>query len=229
MTKTGRLFSSLMLFAMTGCATGPITFMGDDTQCGPDPGSGDWWYQQAQLPPGARQKCWKGKNWPVQPRPSVPEQQFTHAYHSAHYWPLPYVCQDRAYMADIINTQVRNGWQQETTLYHRHFEIDQSLNVPGELHLANIMEVAPAQHRTVYVQSTRNAEFDNARVANVQQMVAELSGGRETVPVLLRTGRDYSRPAAEVKKINDMYDQSVPTPRLSGGGGGGGAALSGGT
>lgn len=223
MTGNGQTLLTLLLLTLTltGCATGPITFVGNDSQCGPDPGSADWWAQQAQLPPGDRQKCWKGKNWPVQPRSTLPPQQFTHVYHSAHYWPLPYVCQDRAYTANIINTQVRNGWQQETTLYDRHFELSQSLNVPGQLHLEDILTVTPPSHRTIYVQSTRNAELDNARLANVQQLVADMTGGTETVPVVMRQARDYSRPASEVKIINDLYNTSVPTPRLGSAAGGG--------
>ena len=46
-------------------------------------------------------------------------------------------------MSDIINTQEQNGWQQETTIYHRHFTDDQTLNVPGRLHLVDILETTP--------------------------------------------------------------------------------------
>ena len=126
-------------------------------------------------------------------------------------------------MRDILGTQTSLGWQQETTLYDRHFEEDLQLNVPGRLHLVDILEVAPSARRTVYVQSSYNSETDNARVTNVQQTIAELTGGTELVPVVLRRGRDYSRPASEVKIINDLYNASVPTPRLGGGGGGGGS------
>lgn len=228
MRMRGPVISSVLLMILSGCVTGPFGyFMHDGNDCGPKPGSAEWWNQQAAAPPGARQKCYKGKSWPVQPRPTGPKQQFTHAFHSAHYWPLPYVCQDRAYVRDIIHTQVRNGWVEETTLYHRHFEGDQSLTVPGELHLLDILEVTPLQHRTVYVQATRNHDLDNARLANVRQMIVELTGGEESVPVELRRGREYSRPASEVKIINDLYSGSVPTPRLggtAGGGGGGGGA-----
>ncbi len=120
-------------------------------------------------------------------------------------------------MRNIADTQTSLGWQQETTLYDRHFEGGRQLNVPGRLHLTDILEVAPSSRRTVYVQSSYDAEKDNARVANVQQVIAELTGGTELLPVVLRKGRDYSRPASEVKVINDLYTESIPTPRLGSG------------
>lgn len=225
MRISGHTSLALLLLVLTGCATGPVSIVGDDEiNCGPEPGSPDWWAIQASYPPGVRNKCYKGKNWPVQPRPDLPRQQFSHTYHSAHYWPLPYVCQDREYVRNIVATQERNGWQQETTLYDRHFEIDQTLNVPGELQLIDILEVTPSRYRTVYVQATYNPEIDAVRISSVQQKVAELTGGNENVPVLIRRGRDYSRPASEVKIINDLYNSSVPTPRLPGAPGGGGGA-----
>ncbi|MCP4785620.1 MAG: hypothetical protein GY903_18850 [Fuerstiella sp.] len=209
---------SLLLTAVTavcGCATGPFPVC--DPGDGGSPESAEWWAKKAELPPGVRQVCYKGKTWPVRPRPTGERQQFTHTYHSAHYWPLPYVCQDREYMRNIADTQTSLGWQQETTLYDRHFEGGRQLNVPGRLHLTDILEVAPSSRRTVYVQSSYDAEKDNARVANVQQVIAELTGGTELLPVVLRKGRDYSRPASEVKVINDLYTESIPTPRLGSG------------
>ncbi len=134
-------------------------------------------------------------------------------------------------MSDIINTQEQNGWQQETTIYHRHFTDDQTLNVPGRLHLVDILETTPSRYRTVYVQSSYDTEIDNTRQANVQQTLTELTNGEEQIQVIMRRGRDYGRPASEVKLINDLYNSSIPTPRLgslSGGGGGANAALSGG-
>lgn len=223
------IMTALIAACLSGCATGPINFVGnDECQNGVEPGSCEWWADRALAPPGTRQRCHKGKMWPVRPRPTGERQQFTHAYHSEHYWPLPYVCQDRTYVQQIASTQERLGWQEETTMYARHFNEDHLLNVPGRLHLIDIMEVTPSRYRTVYVQSSYDAIVDNQRVTTVQQAVNEIAGGTETIEVLVRRGRDYSRPASEVKIINDLYNQSVPSPRLGtggGGGGGGGPAL----
>jgi hypothetical protein len=224
MSMIGRFSSTLLLASsLVGCATGPVSFQRDDCITGSEPGSCEWWSERALAPPGSRQKCYKGKNWPVRPRPTGERQQFTHSYHSAHYWPLPYVCQDRQYVRDIIGIQESNGWQQQTTIYHRHFDENHMLTKPGELHLIDILEVTPDAHRAVYVQASANPEIDNIRIANIHQAIAELSGGTDSISVTTRRGRDYSRPASEVKIINDLYDSSIPTPRLGGSGGGGAA------
>lgn len=127
-----------------------------------------------------------------------------------------------------MGIQESNGWEQQTTIYHRHFDEEGLLTKPGELHLLDILEVTPDAYRTVYVQASANPEIDNMRISNVQQTIAELSGGTETISVITRRGRDYSRPASEVKIINDLYDSSIPAPRLqsSSGGSSAGAALS---
>ena len=106
-------------------------------------------------------------------------------------------------------------------MYDRHFDLDQQLNVPGKLHLLDILEVTPLHRRTIYIQSSYNPDVDNTRLANVQQTVMEITSGSCEVPVVLRGGRDYSRTASEVKIINDLYNSSVPSPRLTGGTGGG--------
>ena len=89
-------------------------------------------------------------------------------------------------MSDIVNIQQQNGWQEETTMYHRHFQDDQQLNVPGNLHLVDILETTPTQYRTVYVKSTYDTEVDNIRLANVQQAVNELTNGEESIQVMVR-------------------------------------------
>lgn len=204
--------------SLTGCSTGPFA---SHDGCGPEPGSPEWWSEQANSPPGVRSTCKKGKVWPARPRPTGERQQFSHTYHSAHYWPLPYVCQDRAYVQEIIGNQQSNGWQQATTLSTRFFDEEHQLNGPGEAKLLNILEVTPIAYRTVYVQQTRDPGIDNIRLSQVQQRVIELTQGQENIPVELRRGRSYLRPASEVKIINDLYNSSIPSPRLGKSGGGG--------
>ena len=110
-TSGRRVIAALILGTVSGCATGPLADLvgSEEAQCDTHVGSADWWSQQAMLPPGVRQKCKKGKMWPVQPRPTVPPQQFSHTYHSAHYWPLPYVCQERDYVRSLVNSQLNTG------------------------------------------------------------------------------------------------------------------------
>ncbi|MEP3481871.1 MAG: hypothetical protein ABJZ55_21690 [Fuerstiella sp.] len=221
--KFTQIAATLLLgLTLTGCSTGPFA---SHDGCGPEPGSPEWWAEQANSPPGVRSTCKKGKVWPARPRPTGEKQQFSHTYHSSHYWPLPYVCQDRAYVREIIGNQQTNGWQQATTLAPRFFDEDQQLNGPGEAKLLNVLEVTPAAYRTVYIEQTRVPEIDNIRLANVQQRVLELTQGQEDIAVQLRRGRSYLRPASEVKIINDLYNSSIPSPRLGNSSGGGAGAI----
>jgi hypothetical protein len=213
-----------MMVMLSGCMTGPHIIENNDPYSNCEPGSSEWWFQKAQIQPGVRQKCKKGKIWPPRPRPTGEGQQFSHTFHSAHYWPLPYVCQDRQYVNDILEAQMSNGWMEETTLYHRHFSADdQMLSRPGQLHLQRILETAPSQRRAIYIQSTRDPGIDNVRLSHVQDAIAEITFGTESIPVSVRVGREYSRPASEVQAVNALYNASIPAPRLAGSTGSGGS------
>jgi|GEM_PF-447453 len=228
MRKLAFPLALLIAGAIQGCATGPNIFRhADKTSCH-EPGSDEWWAEKALLPPGQRQTCKKGKIWPASPRSTEPPQQFSHVYHSEHYWPLPYVCQDRQSVHDMIDMQVSLGWQEETTIYNRHFDPNtNSLTRAGALHLERIVYVIPQERRAVYVQSTHDAGMDAARMDIVNAAVASLSNEHCNVLVTLRECQELSRAASEVQAINSMYNGSMPSPRLSSAGGSGGTSASG--
>lgn len=226
------LCGALLCSVLSGCMTGPTIFERNDPYSVAEPGSPEWWNEKAMLPPGVRQECKKGKVWPMRPRSTAEPQQFSHTFHSAHYWPLPYVCQDRQSVNDMIEAQVSLGWQEETTLYDMHFTDDVTLTEPARRKLIDIIQIVPLHRRTVYVQQTIDPTVTQARVTAVQNMLRELTNGAEEIPVVARSARLYSRPAGEVKALNDLYRQSIPSPRITlgtaGGGGGGGGAAGGG-
>ncbi len=225
MRKLAFPLALLIAGAIQGCATGP-QFFGhtDETSCY-EPGSDEWWAEKALLPPGERQKCKKGKIWPARPRSTEPPQQFSHTYHSEHYWPLPYVCRDRQAVHDMMDMQVSLGWQEETTIYNRHFDLEaNTLTRAGELHLQRIVYVSPPERRAVYVQSTHDAGMDAVRLEIVQAAVASICNGNMDVPITLRECQEYGRAASEVQTINSMYNGSIASPRLSSAGGSGAAA-----
>ncbi|MCH2209732.1 MAG: hypothetical protein MK110_00400 [Fuerstiella sp.] len=212
-----RSLAFVMMTLLSGCMTGPSLIEQTDPYSSAKPGSDRWWSEKAQITPGVRQKCSKGKIWPVRPRPSGEGQQFSHTFHAAHYWPLPYVCADRQYVENIMEVQKINGWIEENTLYNRHFDsADQTLTRPGRLYLLKILEVTPLQRRVVYVQSARDPGIDSERLINVESALAELTNGSEKITVSVRSGREYSRPASEVQIINELYNNSIPAPRLGG-------------
>ena len=230
MKKHGLIqFAILIMVSSAGCMTGPTIFERHDQYSSLEPGSDAWWAEKAMLPPGVRQKCHKGKVWPPVPRSTQEPQQFSHTYHSEHYWPLPYVCQDREAVAVALEQQTSLGWQEQTTLYEQHFDpVTHQLNRAGNLHLDYILHVVPAHRRTVFVQSTYQPDVDSIRTESVNQAMAMFSQGQSPVAVVVRECQQYGRPAAEVGQINARYLSSMPSPRLNSGSGGGGSSSGGG-
>lgn len=224
-----------MLISCTGCMTGPTMFERHDKYSSHPPGSDAWWAEKAALPPGVRQEYKKGKIWPARPRSTQEPQQFTHTYHSEHYWPLPYVCQDRQFVYASMEQQVALGWQEETTLYSQHFDDHtHQLNRAGQLQLDYLLHVIPPERRAVYIQSTYDGELDAIRLEAVQAAVAQSPGAAEQAfPIELRNCQNPGRPAAEVALMNSRYVATIPAPRIggvpSGGGGGGGGIGAGAT
>ncbi len=230
MKKLALPFAMLIAGALQGCSTGPHWFRHKDPTSCHEQGSDAWWAEKAALPPGVRQSYKKGKVWPASPRSTQPRQQFTHTYYSQHYWPLPYTCQDRESVRIFMDTQTSLGWQEETTIYDRHFESNtEQLTRSGELHLEYILHVVPVERRSVYIQSTHDPVRDGIRMDSVNSVMARLSPGGSEVLVAVRDCQQIGRPAAEVQQINSMYNSTTPTPRIGSASSGGGASGGGGS
>lgn len=231
MKSYARHFAScalLMAAVGSGC-TSLHSRKADNCDC-PEPRrwSSEWWANEAQKPVGARQIEKKGKLWPPYPRPCDDGgQQCCHEYYTAHYWPWPYVCDDRRYVRAISQEQINNGWTSETTLYSYHFdEHSNELTESGRLHLRWILENAPPQHRAVYVQNT-SAELNQIHLASVQKAATEIAGEGNVPAISLRVTSPLGRPALEVDAIRRAEIGSIPEPRIpiealpTGAGGGG--------
>ncbi len=198
--------------------------------------SEEWYAIEADSPVGARQKYKKGKLWPPFPRPQGKEQQLSHRFHAAHYWPFPYRCKDRDYIRDLSQMQTAQGWLNETTLYDFHFDPEsQELNHAGRLQLRWIMETAPVQYRQVSVQSGSSIEQSQIRVQSTTAEAIQMAGADGIPPIGLRITSATGRPAVEINQIRRLEFGSMPNPRIqyttgggSAGSGGGGAAAAGG-
>jgi hypothetical protein len=193
---------------------------------GPDAGTTEYYEAYAHTPPGTRQVYYKGKLWPPFPRPTGPHQPFCHKYHTATYWPLPYVCQDRAAIETTSCTQLENGWLAATTLYDYHFDPEtHDLNSSGRQHLAYLLTSVPTQYRRLSVASTFNTHLTDRRVASVEQYLAELTGQSAGLPVEVRSTIPLQRNAIVVEQIMRTGTASMPPPVIEyrgiGGGGSG--------
>lgn len=228
------MFAALAATVFSGCMTGPrwMRYKKVDPNSSHQPGSDAWWAEKAQLPVGTRQKVYKGKVYPPFPRPTGEKQQFSHKFHAAHYWPLPYACQDREIVANVWNDQVANGWTEATTLYEYHFDSDTNeLNQPGMMHLRWIMEHSPDNRRIAFVQSAYDGPVDDARIAAVKTSAQKYAGAGTIPNVLVRHTSPAGRPAVELERIRQNEMDSSPQPRISaaiaGAASGGGASAGG--
>jgi hypothetical protein len=125
-----------------------------------------------------------------------------------------------------MDTQTALGWQEETTIYDRHFDHNsQQLTRAGELHLEYILHVVPVERRAVYIQSTHDPVLDGMRTESVNAVLSRMNSSTD-IMVTVRDCQQLGRPAAEVQQINSMYNSSTPSPRLGSASAGGGAAAS---
>ncbi|MHC4875064.1 MAG: hypothetical protein ACYTGL_01115 [Planctomycetota bacterium] len=194
-----------------------------------DAARADWYARRALDPVGSRRRYVKGKFWPPYPRPEGLSMLPSHRFHAAHYWPYPYVCEDRQSVHEYINAQEDNGWQNATTLYEYHFNNDnQELNRSGLMQLQWILRNAPSHRRMVYVQAANDVTASNYRLANVQAEISEMVGLENAPPVALRVTSPLGRPALEVDAIQRKAQESQPVPRISPPFGGGSGSASGG-
>lgn len=221
MKRVSRFWVLTVVLGLTGCASSDLLRC-DEDYCGPEPGSAEWWDAKASLPVGARQKYKKGKLWPPFARPTGEPQQFSHKYHAAHYWPHPYVCQDREYVRTMEEEQAAAGWMSATTLYEYHFDNEtHELNDPGQRQLMWILHTIPDKRRMAFVQASHKREISEARLASVRAAAMEISGSESLPPIMLRMADSPSRPAVEVDMIRQSELSTFPTPRIGGGAAGG--------
>ena len=181
---------------------------------GPFPFSEEWYRMRADDPPGARQIEKDGKLWPPYPRPVGRKQTFKHAYHTAHYWPYPYNCEDRAYVNNLLDQQTAAGWVTATTLHDYYFNPDtQQLNEAGQNQLLWITASAPAQYRTVYVSQGKTMEMGQLRVSQVEQYFQQ-TGITSVPPIMLRQEFFAGRPANEVDRLRTLEMMAIPRQRI---------------
>ena len=204
---------------------------------GPFPFTEEWYQQRADDPPGSRQVSKHGKFWPPYPRAMGRKQTLSHAYHTAHYWPHPYDCQDRMDVSNLLEAQASSGWVTATTLHDYHFNGDtQDLTEAGQTHLIWVMNSVPAQYRTVYVSQGVTAEMGQLRMAQAEKFLRE-TGAPNIPPLVTRFEVFNGRPANEVDRLRSLELQSIPRPRLfligaaarQGGGAGGAGGSAGGS
>ena len=140
---------------------------------------------------------------------------FHDGFHRNQQWPRPFVQYDREATMAPFEIMVQNGWKQQTMLCNYHFEgATTRLTASGNTKLRWILERAPEQYRTIYVQETSNRRLTLARIDAVQQAAArQLPVG--SMPSVVATNMHPDQvPADEVDAVLRGYSKSAPEPRL---------------
>jgi len=187
--------------------------------------SPEWWEYAASLPVGSRQHYRKGKLWPPRPRPTGPQQPYSHQYHAAHYWPTPYSEHDCSIVKVFEEAQISQGWKNATTLYSYHFDPEtQELSKSGREHLIWILNNAHHARRAAFVQATTDKRVNDLRLASVHGALQEYVGHPDALPVTLEVNTQLFRPAHEVDTyqkawIEGMIDPHIPYSVEGGGSG----------
>ncbi|MFH5803873.1 hypothetical protein [Alienimonas sp. DA493] len=172
---------------------------------------------QSINPPGTRQKESGGLKWPPFPRSTAPRASVKTQLHHAHYWPLPYSCQDRAYVRGLLAAQVAAGRAEHAALHGFHFDPETHLLTnAGRDHL-QVAAVAAASAGTVspiVVAAGAAPEVGAARLAAVREAVVEMGAPQLAPAVSLGVAPLAGRPAEEIDRLRRDELQSTPQPRV---------------
>ncbi len=179
--------------------------------------SPQWWEYTGSLPVGSRQVYRHGKLWPPRPRPTDPQQTFAQQFHAAHFWPTPYVENDRNIVKVFEAAQINQGWKNVTTLYGYHFDKDtHELTKSGREHVLWVMQNPTRCHTQIHVQASTERNINTIRLASVNNYVAEISEqtGR-SLNVQLDVTSPITRPAVEVELYQKAWLDGMVAPHLS--------------
>lgn len=183
---------------------------------GPIRGTPEYYDLHAADPIGQRQVCFAGKLWPATARPTGEPATCVAKFHANSYWPYPYSCADKAVVGQILNTQIANGWQQESTFFNYHFDpVTNELNSSGRDHLYWLLSSAPAEFRTAFVETSRvDPGISNARLASVQSEATRMVGVDQAPPIMLRVATPYGTPAQQVDAVFKYRTENLNPPPM---------------
>lgn len=130
-------------------------------------------------------------------------------------WPEPFVQPDRQAARAPFATMIAHGWRQQNLIASHHFgEEGVGLTEAGRHKIHWILFEVASQHRTIYVQMADDPQVTAARVAEVQQLAAELTPHGELPPVLHTHIQPRGWPAEWVDTVGRKFNEATPAPVL---------------
>ncbi len=130
-------------------------------------------------------------------------------------WPDPFICPDRATVRAPFNVMVRNGWQLQNTISQHHFDEESGeLTVSGQNKIYWILNHAPKQHRTVYVQMSREPTVTAQRLQAVHALAQRYAAPGLIAQVEPTMNEPPGWNAEQVGYVNRAFLESAPAPQL---------------
>ncbi len=130
-------------------------------------------------------------------------------------WPEPFVYPDIQSVRAPFGVMIAHGWRQQNLIGDYHFhEGGIGLTEAGRQKIRWILFEAAPQHRAIYVQMADDPNVTAARVAEIQQVAAQLSPYHEPPPVLQTRIQPQGWPAEWVDSVSRKYREATPAPVL---------------
>lgn len=130
-------------------------------------------------------------------------------------WPEPFATQDRYAARAPFAAMVAKGWEHQNLLGEHHFDPGNGqLNESGRLKLRSIINEAPAQHRTVYVQRCDDPAETAARLAHVRELIATMVLDGAPPLVVQSDAMPRGWPSQQVDTIGRKFSAALPDPVL---------------
>ena len=110
---------------------------------------------------------------------------------------------------------VYNGWQLENMISEHHFdETTGQLTEAGRNKIHWIQTQAPKQHRTVYVQQSREPTVTAQRIQLVQALAQRYAAPGTIAQVEPTVHEPVGWTAERVGLVSQAFQESAPAPRL---------------
>jgi hypothetical protein len=136
-------------------------------------------------------------------------------FHRNNAWPDPFNEVDAMQVVTPFEVMKANGWKMHNTIGHELFRPgDGALLASGHNRVHWIATQAPTNRRTVYVLQGGSRVETEARVASVQQTLANMYFNGSAPHVMVTTVEPSTWPGAWRTKINREWLENLPIPRL---------------
>lgn len=132
-------------------------------------------------------------------------------------WPHPFLATDRQAYRDMWRPCYDRGWEIEHTLSNECFDAETGeLNRMGAAKVAQLVQAAPKNRKTLFIHQGGSAELAAARLDLVQKYIQVEYGRQAGVMVATTENFPVTGRGTYAELITRQWQTSLPRPALSG-------------